>query len=73
MVTDDRLALLAAGLLCAGHETTVAAIDKGVVLLLANPGARAALARDPALVPRAVEEILRRPGLAPPTAAGEGG
>jgi pentalenolactone synthase len=70
MVADDHLALLAAGLLFAGHETTVAAIDKGVVLLLANPAARAALARDPALVPRAVEEILRLPGLAPPPQPG---
>lgn len=59
--TDAHMAQLAAGLLFAGHETTVVAIDKGVLLLLANPAAREALTRDPALVPRAVEEILRLP------------
>ena len=60
--TDDHVVWLAAGLLFAGHETTVAAIDKGVLLLLlTNPAAREALRRDPALVPRAVEEILRLP------------
>jgi pentalenolactone synthase len=59
--TDDHVVGLAAGLLFAGHETTVAAIDKGVLLLLTNPAARAELRRDPTLVPRAVEEILRLP------------
>jgi pentalenolactone synthase len=63
--TDDHVATLAAGLLFAGHETTVAAIDTGVVLLLTHPDQREALRRDPALVPRAVEEILRQPGLEP--------
>jgi len=61
---DDRLtelgiAQLAAGLLFAGHETTVTRIDVGTLLLLSNPGQRDALLRDPALVPGAVEEILR--------------
>jgi cytochrome P450 len=59
--TDDHVVTLAAGLLFAGHETTVAAIDKGVLLLLTNPAAREALQDDPTLLPRAVEEILRVP------------
>lgn len=60
-ITLDQVAELGAGLLFAGHETTVAAIDKGVLLLLTNPAQREALQRDPALVPAAVEEILRVP------------
>jgi pentalenolactone synthase len=58
---DDQVVRLAAGLLFAGHETTVAAIDRGVLLLLTNPDEREALQRDPSLIPRAVEEILRLP------------
>jgi cytochrome P450 len=57
----DQVTQLGAGLLFAGHETTVTAIDKGLVLLLGNPGQREALIRDPTLVPAAVEEILRAP------------
>jgi cytochrome P450 len=49
----------AAGLLFAGHETTVTRIDVGTVLLLTHPEQRDALSRDPSLAPRAVEEILR--------------
>lgn len=55
----DRVAELGAGLLFAGHETTVGAVDRGVLLLLGNPDQRQALARDPELVPVAVEEVLR--------------
>jgi pentalenolactone synthase len=68
--TDDHVVALAAGLLFAGHETTVAAIDKGVLLLLANPSDGEALLRDPTLIPKAVEEILRSaaPLAADPTA-----
>jgi cytochrome P450 len=53
------MAQLSAGLLFAGHETTMSRIDMGVLLLLAHPGQRAALLDDPALLPGAVEEILR--------------
>ncbi len=56
---DGDAALLAAGLLFAGHETTVNRIDYGVLTLLANPDQRDALLRDPSLVPAAVEELLR--------------
>jgi cytochrome P450 len=56
---------LAAGLLFAGHETTVARIDLGVLLLLTHEDQRRALQRDPSLARSAVEEILRlaSPGL----------
>jgi pentalenolactone synthase len=58
-LTDERIATMAAGLLFAGHETTVSRIDFGTVLLLTHPGQLAALRRDPGLAPAAVEEILR--------------
>jgi cytochrome P450 len=56
---DDGIAQMAAGLLFAGHETTVTRIDVGTLLLLTHPRQRMALRRDPGLAPRAVEEILR--------------
>jgi cytochrome P450 len=56
---DGYIARLGAGLLFAGHETTVARIDFGTLLLTTHPEQRAALARDPELIPRAVDEILR--------------
>jgi pentalenolactone synthase len=59
--SDEGVAQLAAGLLFAGHETTVTAIDKGVILLLTNPAERDVLQRDPAVLPHVVEEILRMP------------
>jgi pentalenolactone synthase len=59
--TEDEIVAHAAGLLFAGHETTVAAIDKGALLLLTNPDQRQALEREPDLTAPAVEEILRAP------------
>jgi cytochrome P450 len=56
---DDRIATIARSLLFAGHETTVARIDFGTVLLLQHPDQLAALRDDPGLVVGAVEEILR--------------
>ncbi|MGW5363631.1 cytochrome P450 [Actinopolymorpha pittospori] len=67
----DGAAQLAAGLLFAGHETTVTAIDNGVVLLLSNPDQLAELRRDSSVVPQVVEEVLRF-GL-PGQDAGRGG
>lgn len=55
----EEVATIAGGLLFAGHETTVNRIDHGVLILLANPDQLAALRRDPALAPAAVEEIMR--------------
>jgi pentalenolactone synthase len=49
----------AVNLLLSGHETTVARIDYGTLLLLANPEARERLGRDPVLAEPMVEEILR--------------
>ena len=51
----DQVALL----FIAGHETTVNLIGTGIYELLRHPGQLARLAFDPALVPAAVEELLR--------------
>ncbi|MQA86384.1 MAG: cytochrome P450 [Streptosporangiales bacterium] len=59
---DDEVAMLAAILLFAGHETTVVQIDLGVLLMLTGNDQRQALLDDPALLPAAVEEILRGGG-----------
>lgn len=58
-MADDDVAGLAAMLLFAGHETTVTRLDVGLLTLLSHPEEMAALREDPALVPGAVEEILR--------------
>lgn len=60
-LTDHGIAELSAGLLFAGHETTVAAIDRGVLLLATNPDQRATLQANASLIETAVEEILRYP------------
>lgn len=58
-IDDGYISFLAAMLMFAGHETTVVRIDHGVLLMLAHPEQREALAADPAKLPGAVEEILR--------------
>ncbi|GAA1317251.1 cytochrome P450 [Pseudonocardia xinjiangensis] len=58
--TDEMLARLSAGLLFAGHETTVGRIDLGVLLLLSDLDRRDAFAADPeGQAQRTIEEILR--------------
>jgi cytochrome P450 len=58
-VADDEVATAAMGLLFAGHETTVVAIGMGTMLLLTTPGQWRALLDNPALIPDAVDELLR--------------
>jgi cytochrome P450 len=46
-------------LFAAGHETTVNLIGNGIWSLLTNPSQWAAIRENPALIPNAIEEILR--------------
>jgi cytochrome P450 len=57
--TDNSLVDLCVGILFAGHETTMARVDLGTVLLLTHPDQRDELVAHPELVHGAVEEILR--------------
>jgi cytochrome P450 len=58
-LSEYELVDLAAGLLAAGHETTVTQIPNFVYVLLTQPDAYRRLRDDPALVPSAVEELMR--------------
>lgn len=57
----DRAELVSTAmlLLIAGHETTASMTSLSVVTLLEHPEQHAALLADPALIPGAVEELLR--------------
>jgi cytochrome P450 len=46
-------------LLVAGNETTTNSLSEGLLMLISQPEAMARLRADPALIPNAVEEILR--------------
>jgi pentalenolactone synthase len=56
---DDYIAMAAAMILFAGHETTVVQIGIGAVNLLTNPAHRAAMLGDDERMAAAVEEYLR--------------
>jgi len=58
-LTVDGIVTFSVVLLLAGYETTMAAIDRGVFLLLTHPEQADALRHDPELSTPAVEEILR--------------
>ena len=58
-VSDEDAATMSMFLLFAGHETTVVQIGLGAVLLLTNRDQWCALVDNPALIPNAVEELLR--------------
>jgi cytochrome P450 len=58
-LTTEELRANTALLFAAGHETTVNLIGNGIWSLLANPSQWAAIRDDPALIPNAIEEILR--------------
>ncbi|MDT0453514.1 cytochrome P450 [Streptomyces hesseae] len=55
----DELVMLTLLLLIAGHETTSNMISLGTYTLLEHPDQLAALRTDPALIPGAVEELMR--------------
>jgi cytochrome P450 len=57
--TRPELMATAVLLLIAGHETTVNLIANGMLTLLRHPTALERLHREPALMPRVVEELLR--------------
>jgi len=58
-LTDQELLSLSFLLLLAGHETTTNLIGNGTLALLRNPEQLERLRAEPALVPNAVEELLR--------------
>ncbi|MFI9385076.1 cytochrome P450 [Kutzneria sp. NPDC052558] len=58
-LTEDEIAEMGLLLLIAGHETTANMLGLGTFLLLQNPDQLAKLRAEPALLPGAVEELLR--------------
>lgn len=68
-LTDDEILAMVFILFVAGHITTVNLIANGVFALLTHPDQLEKLRSDPALVPNAVEEVLRYLGPAETTTA----
>jgi hypothetical protein len=56
---DDEMITMVLTLVLAGHETTALLLGNGLAALLAHPDQLAALRDDPALAPRAVDELMR--------------
>jgi cytochrome P450 len=61
-MTDRQLVATGSLLLIAGHETTVNLLGNGMLTLLRNPAILARLRNAPAMMPAAVEEMLRYDG-----------
>jgi cytochrome P450 len=61
-LSEEELCSMVALLIVAGHETTVSLIGNAMRALLTHPEQRAALERDPSLLPGAVEELIRYDG-----------
>jgi cytochrome P450 len=59
VLSEDELTSMVFILVAAGHETTVNLIGNGMHALLTNPTQLVRLRAEPALVPTAVEELLR--------------
>ncbi len=58
-LSENELYSMAVLLIVAGHETTVSLITNSVLALLTHPDALADVRSDPALLPSAIEELLR--------------
>jgi cytochrome P450 len=58
-LSDDEVTSMGFLLLIAGHETTVTLLGNAVLALCNHPDQRERLRADPALLPAAIEEILR--------------
>jgi len=58
-MSNDELIKMCILLFVAGNETTRNGLSGAMQLLIENPGARRRLVDDPALIPQAVEEMLR--------------
>jgi cytochrome P450 len=58
-LTHDEMVRMLVLLLVAGNETTTTLISNTVLTLLDHPDAVARLRREPALIPSAIEEVLR--------------
>jgi cytochrome P450 len=58
-LTEPEVIAMCLLLFIAGHETTVNLIGNGILALLRHPDQLARVRADPALVPNAIEELLR--------------
>jgi len=58
-LNEDELLGMVGFLLLSGHETTIALIGNGLWLLLSHPEQWQLLVKEPDMIPRAIEEVLR--------------